>query len=36
VVYADGHAKFAYVSDRELPVYKGGNWYDQVHQADGK
>ena len=35
VAYADGHAKYARVSDRELPDHKG-NWFDQVHQADGQ
>jgi prepilin-type N-terminal cleavage/methylation domain-containing protein/prepilin-type processing-associated H-X9-DG protein len=36
VVYADGHAKFAHLNDHDLPNYKGGNWYDQNHQADGQ
>jgi prepilin-type processing-associated H-X9-DG protein len=34
-VYADGHAKFAHVEDRELPSRKG-TWYDHGHQADGQ
>jgi len=36
IVYADGHAKFAHVNDHDLPTTKGGNWYDQNHQADGQ
>jgi prepilin-type N-terminal cleavage/methylation domain-containing protein/prepilin-type processing-associated H-X9-DG protein len=35
VSYADGHAKYVRVSDRELTERKG-NWFDQVHQADGQ
>jgi prepilin-type N-terminal cleavage/methylation domain-containing protein/prepilin-type processing-associated H-X9-DG protein len=35
VAYADGHAKFARVTDKELPARKG-QWWDHVHQADGQ
>jgi prepilin-type processing-associated H-X9-DG protein len=35
VGYADGHAKFFRVTDKELPARKG-MWFDHVHQADGQ
>ena len=35
VAYADGHAKYVRVNDKELTEHKG-NWFDQVHQADGQ
>jgi prepilin-type N-terminal cleavage/methylation domain-containing protein/prepilin-type processing-associated H-X9-DG protein len=36
VAYADGHAKWVRVTERDLPGRPGGNWFDQQHQADGQ